>query len=96
MSGPARGKVLPGQLKGIISRVSRQVNGHSGQLRKMGSIGPKGFKRVMKGKKMPGRLGGQRKTIANLKVAFIDPEQDLIGILGGIPGPRKGIITIKA
>ena len=42
--------------------------------------------RVFKNKKMPGRMGGERTTMQNLRVMKIDPERDLLYIKGSVPG----------
>lgn len=51
--------------------------------------------RVVKGKKMAGRLGGERVTIQNLTVVKVDAENNLIAIKGAIPGARGSIVLIK-
>ncbi len=50
--------------------------------------------RVFKGKKMPGRLGFDRRTIKNLMVVDVRPEMDVIAIRGAIPGSRNSILEI--
>ena len=52
--------------------------------------------RVFKGHKMMGRMGNERVTVQNLEVVRVDVENNLILIKGAIPGPKKGLITIKA
>jgi large subunit ribosomal protein L3 len=49
---------------------------------------------VFKGKRMAGRMGHDRVTVKNLVVAYIDPENNLIGLRGAVPGPKKGLIII--
>ncbi len=51
--------------------------------------------RVFKGKKMPGRMGGERVTIQNLEVVSADPEQNLLIVKGAVPGPKKGLVVIQ-
>ncbi|UCD33106.1 MAG: 50S ribosomal protein L3, partial [Desulfobacterales bacterium] len=51
--------------------------------------------KVIKGKKMPGQYGNERKTIRNLQIVDIRPEDNLIMIKGAIPGSRNGFVTIK-
>ena len=50
--------------------------------------------RVFKGKKMAGRMGGDRQTTQNLKVQAVDIERGLILIKGAIPGSKGGIVFI--
>ena len=51
--------------------------------------------RVFKGKRMMGRMGNERVTIQNLEVVRVDAEKNLILIKGAVPGPRKGLVSIK-
>ncbi len=51
--------------------------------------------RVFKGKKMPGRLGFERRTIKNLQVLDIRPEMDVIALKGAVPGSRNGLLEIS-
>lgn len=63
--------------------------------RNPGSIGPgTDPSRVIKGKKMPGRMGGVRHTVINLQVVQVDPEQNLIFVKGGVPGSRDSFVFI--
>jgi large subunit ribosomal protein L3 len=50
--------------------------------------------KVFKGKRMAGRMGHDRVTVKNLVVAYIDPVDNLIGLRGAVPGPKKGLIII--
>ncbi|MDY6794463.1 MAG: 50S ribosomal protein L3 [Actinomycetota bacterium] len=51
--------------------------------------------RVFKGKRMPGRMGGERITTLNLEVVDIKPERNLILIKGAVPGPKEGLLIIR-
>jgi large subunit ribosomal protein L3 len=51
--------------------------------------------RVFKGKGMPGHMGGVRVTTQNLEVVQVDAEKNLILVKGAIPGPKKGLVTLK-
>jgi len=55
--------------------------------------GPGG--RVLKGKKLPGRMGGERVTVQRLTIVRVDSDRNLILIKGAIPGPKKGFVVIK-
>ena len=44
---------------------------------------------------MPGHMGSERVTIQNLQVAYIDPDRNLLGVRGAIPGPKGGVVMIK-
>jgi len=61
-----------------------------------GSIGGSSFpSRVWKNTGMPGRMGGRRVTVRNLSVVDVRPEQNLILIMGALPGPVGGYIEIR-
>ena len=51
--------------------------------------------RVFKGKGMPGHMGCVRVTVQNLTVVRVDADKNLILVKGAVPGPRKGLVTIK-
>jgi large subunit ribosomal protein L3 len=64
--------------------------------RQPGSIGASAFpSRVIKGKRLPGRMGGKQVTMKNLKVVAIDVEQSLLVIRGSIPGPVRGFVLVR-
>jgi large subunit ribosomal protein L3 len=61
-----------------------------------GSIGCSAWpSRVVKGKKLPGQFGNVRKTVKNLMIVDIRPEEQLILLKGAIPGAESGIVTIN-
>ncbi len=51
--------------------------------------------RVIKGKKLPGRMGNERITIKNVEVLKIDEEKGLVALKSGVPGSRGNIVLIK-
>ena len=61
-----------------------------------GSIGSSAYpSRVIKGKRLPGRMGGVNLTIKNLEVVAVDAEQNVVMVLGAIPGPPNGLVFVK-
>jgi len=61
-----------------------------------GSIGASSFpSKVDKGKRLPGRMGGQQVTSLNLKVERIDEAQNILLLSGSVPGPNGSIVLIK-
>ncbi|MCR4398472.1 MAG: 50S ribosomal protein L3 [Firmicutes bacterium] len=60
-----------------------------------GSLQSRKAARVFKGRLMPGRYGGERVTIQNLKVVRVDAERNLILIRGAVPGADGSLVTIK-
>jgi large subunit ribosomal protein L3 len=62
-----------------------------------GSLGASAYpSRVLKGRKLPGRMGGKRVTVQNLKVVAVDPERNLLLLRGAVPGPKGTLVTIKS
>lgn len=95
VSGTSKGKGTQGAIK--RHNQSRGPMAHGSKFhRSAGSLGAGSSpSRVFKGMKMAGRMGNERVTIQNLEVAKVDVEKNLLLIKGAIPGPRKGIVTIK-
>jgi large subunit ribosomal protein L3 len=93
-TGTSKGKGFAGTVKRHNFNTSAKSHGGNGVVRRVGSIGSMYPKKVFKGKKMPGRMGHERVTVKNLEVAYVDVANNLIGLKGAVPGPRKGLITI--
>ncbi len=51
--------------------------------------------KVFKGKGMPGQMGGVQVTVQNLEVVRVDVENNVILVKGGVPGPKKSLVTLK-
>jgi large subunit ribosomal protein L3 len=51
--------------------------------------------RVIKGKRLPGRMGGTRNTVRNLEVVRVDPERNLLFVKGAVPGARNSYLFIS-
>ena len=96
VTGKAKGKGFQGVMKRHGFRGGPKTHGQSDRQRSPGSIGATTTPgRVLKGKRMPGRMGGGRVTVQNLMVALVDVERNLIGVRGAVPGPVQGIALIK-
>ena len=93
-TGTSKGKGFAGTVKRHNFMTSRHTHGGQGDVRKVGSIGSMYPQKVFKGKRMAGRMGHDRVTVKNLVVAYIDLENNLIGLRGAVPGPKKGLIII--
>jgi len=66
------------------------------RFRKPGSVGPgTDPSRVIKGKRMPGHMGARRTTQIGLTVAKVDAERNLLYVQGAVPGPVRGIVTVR-
>ena len=95
VTGISKGKGFAGTVKRWNFQESRNTHGFKGDIRKVGSIGSMYPQKVFKGKRMPGRMGHDQVTVKNLVVAYIDVENNLIGLKGAVPGPKKGTLTIE-
>jgi large subunit ribosomal protein L3 len=61
-----------------------------------GSIGASAFpSRVLKGARMAGHMGVERKTIKNLRVVRVDTEENLLLVRGAVPGPTGAYVLIR-
>lgn len=94
IAGVTKAKGFQGVMKRHGFHGSPASHGHRHDHRAPGSIGSAYPQHVMKGKKMAGRMGGERATIKNMKVVYIDKENNLIGFKGAIPGVNGRMIEI--
>jgi large subunit ribosomal protein L3 len=95
VTGLTKGKGWAGTIRRHNFHRQRKTHGGKGNTRKPGSIGSMYPQHILKGTKMAGQLGHDQITVKGLKVALIDTEQNVIGVTGAVPGPRKGIIIVK-
>jgi large subunit ribosomal protein L3 len=51
--------------------------------------------RVFKGKRMPGRMGGDKVTMMNLEVVSVDAERNLLLLRGAVPGPKGAVVLVR-
>jgi large subunit ribosomal protein L3 len=94
--GTSKGKGFQGGVKRYHFRGGPGTHGASDRERAPGSRGSTTTPgRVYKGARGPGHMGNDRVTAQNLKVVLIDPERNLIGVRGAIPGARNGMVLIK-
>ena len=92
--GTSKGKGFAGMIK--RHNASRGPMAHGSKYhRRTGSLGAKGPARVFKGRKLPGRMGGERVTVQNLEVVRIDADKNLILIKGACPGANKSLLILK-
>ena len=95
VTGVSKGKGFAGTVKRWNFNESRNTHGFKGNIRRVGSIGSMYPQKVFKGKRMPGRMGHDQVTVKNLVVAYIDKENNLLGLKGAVPGPNKGVVTVE-
>lgn len=98
VSGITRGRGFAGTIKRHHFHRGPMKHGSKSH-REPGSLGPRYSGpggRVMKGKKLPGHMGGDNATVQRLTVARVDAERDLILIKGAIPGAVGTCVTIMS
>ena len=94
VTGTSKGKGFAGTIKRHNYNRQRKTHGGKGDTRKVGSIGSMYPQKVFKGKTMAGRMGHEQVTVRNLVVAYIDAENNVLGLKGAVPGPKRGFLTI--
>ena len=95
VTGYTKGKGFTGNIKRWNHGRGPESHG-SKYHRGPGSMGATTFPgRVLKTKKLPGRMGVERVTIQNLEVIKVDPEKNLMLIKGAVPGPKGALLIIK-
>ncbi len=96
VSGTSKGKGFQGVVKKWGFHGRPATHGTKHEERTPGSIGSAFPQRVLKGKKMAGRMGADRKTVKNLKIIKIDKENNILAVKGAVPGNRGTLLEIKS
>ena len=94
VTGTSKGHGFQGSIKRNGQHRGPMAHG-SRYHRRPGSMGVI-INRVMKGKLLPGRMGGNRVTIQNLEIVKADTENGVLLIKGNVPGANKSLVTIKS
>ena len=99
VTGTSKGKGYAGVIKRWNFRRGPETHG-SKYHRRTGSMGTGGRMsggggRVFKGRKLSGRLGGERVTVQALRVVRVDAERNLLLIKGAVPGAKGALVTIR-
>ena len=95
-TGTSKGKGFAGTIKRHNFKRHRKTHGGKGNTRKVGSIGSMYPQKIFKGKRMSGHMGNEQVTVKNLQVAYVNAADNLIGLKGAVPGPKKGTIVLNA
>ena len=94
-TGISKGKGFAGTIKRHNFKRHRKTHGGKGNTRKPGSIGSMYPQKIFKGKRMAGHMGAEQVTVKNLVVAYVSAADNLIGVKGAVPGPKKGLIVLN-
>jgi large subunit ribosomal protein L3 len=93
--GVSKGRGFAGVVRRHHFTAGRETHGVTTH-KQPGSIGASAYpSRVIKGKRLPGRMGGARITVKNLDVIGVDAEQNLIWIRGSVPGHVNSTVLIR-
>ncbi|MFI5004421.1 MAG: 50S ribosomal protein L3 [Solirubrobacterales bacterium] len=96
ISGVSKGKGFQGTIRRHNFKRGPSSHG-SHNVRAPGSIGASATPaRVMKGIRGPGQMGNRRVTQRGLEIVAVDPAQNLLLVRGSVPGPRGGVVEVRA
>lgn len=96
VAGKSKGRGFAGVVKRHGFGGGPKTHGQSDRWRAPGSIGATStMSKVIKGMRMPGRMGNARVTSANIEVVRVDPERNLIAVRGSVPGSKGSLVTIR-
>lgn len=97
VTGTTKGKGFAGTIKRWGFASYRRSHGSHKNERRPGSVGACATPgRILKGKKMAGRMGHVTATVQNLTVVSADVENGIIAVKGAIPGPKGGIVLVRS
>lgn len=94
VSGITKGKGFQGVVKRHGFKGSPRTHGHKHDLRAPGSIGAQQPQHVIKGKRMAGRMGADKRTSRNVRVVMIDEAKRLIAVQGAVPGVNGRMVQV--
>ncbi len=93
--GTTKGRGFQGVVKRHGFRGRPASHGHP-KKRNPGSMGPgTNPSRTIKGKRLPGQMGDQRRTVRNLRIERVDAERNLLFVRGAVPGARNSVVMIR-
>ncbi len=96
VSGVSKGKGFQGVMKRHGFSGQGASHGAHKVHRAPGAIGACATPaRVFKGKKLPGRMGGEKATILNLDIVDVDAERGLLLLNGAVPGPKGSLVLVR-
>lgn len=92
----SKGKGFQGGVKrhGFHGKLSA-THGNKHEHRTLGSTGSRFPQHVIKGRKMPGRMGYERITVKNLKIMKVDSENNILIVKGAVPGRTGALLEIR-
>ena len=95
IAATSKGKGFQGGVKKHGFHGRNATHGAKHEARTIGSVGQRFPQHVIKGRKMPGRMGFERVTVKNLKIAKVDAVNNVIALKGAVPGHRGTLLEIR-
>ena len=96
VAGLSKGKGFTGTMRRHNFKGQGASHGAHKVHRAPGSIGAASTpSRVFRGKRMPGRMGGDRTTVLNLDVVKLDAERDILMLRGAVPGAKGAVVVVR-
>lgn len=93
--GTTKGRGFSGVTKRHGFHLGRKTHG-SKSYRIPGSVGCSAWPaKIIRGKKMPGHYGNHRKSVRNLEIVDIRPDENLVMIKGAVPGHRDALVIVN-
>ncbi|MCI2175176.1 MAG: 50S ribosomal protein L3 [Bifidobacterium thermacidophilum] len=97
VTGTTKGKGFAGTIKRWGFKSYRRTHGSHKNERRPGSVGACATpSRILKGKRMAGRMGHETNTVLSLTIVSSDVENGILAIKGAIPGPKGGIVLVRS
>ena len=97
VTGTTKGKGFAGTIKRWGFKSYRRTHGSHKNERRPGSVGACATpSRILKGKRMAGRMGHVTSTVQNLTIVSADVENGVLAIKGAIPGPKGGNVLVRS
>jgi large subunit ribosomal protein L3 len=93
--GTSKGRGFQGVVRRHGFTMAGKSHGAHEHRRHAGSVGCRKPQRTRPGQRMAGQMGNARRTVQNLKVFAVVPEQNVILIRGAIPGPNGGYVIVR-
>jgi len=94
ITGVIKGRGFQGVVKRYSFAGGPKTHGQKNRYRAPGSIGSTAPQRVLPGRKMAGRMGGNNKTVRNLEVVSVNKNQAILMVRGSVPGNINGKLVI--
>ena len=94
VTATSKGKGFQGSIKRHNQSRGPMTHG-SHYHRGVGSLGGVDAARVFKGRKLPGRMGGERVTTQNLEIVKVDQDRNLLLVKGAVPGVKGSFVVVR-